>query len=64
MTITEQLLKTQKFSGKSAAIERAKTGLCSLALGREFGESMESFLKRDANAAKAYAEYKAFIGEA
>ena len=61
MTLTEQLNKTLKFAGKSAALDRARAGLASLCLGRKFGETLGQYLARDKSAAARYGEYTNYI---
>lgn len=46
--------------GKDSAIERGRRMVCSWVLGREFGETFESFLARNPDMAEFQAWFKGF----
>lgn len=46
--------RAEKFNGKAAGIDQARTSLAGLALGRNFGESMEDYLARSPHSKLLY----------
>ncbi len=57
----ERFEKTIKFKGIDAGIHRARTCLCSMTLGRNFGESDEDYLQRKPELRKMQDEIRNWI---
>lgn len=55
-----KVLETESKRGKQAAIERGRSISMSLSLGRDFGESVESYAKRNPDAGEFFTWFKQY----
>jgi len=55
-----EITKTEQKYGRAKAIERASRWLCSLCLGRDFGETADSYYARNPDIAEFSAWFKAY----